>query len=213
MARQLVYFADPMCSWCWGFSPVIEAVRERFADEIPIRLILGGLRPGTTEPMDDAAKANIREHWDHVREASGQPFDFTFFERDGFVYDTAPACRAVVAARRLDESLAMPLLRRLHEAFYAANTDITDRGNLSGLAAECGLDRAAFEREFDQAETRVETRADFEIARQAGITGFPSLLAGESGAGGYSAITLGYQPAGRIDALIEAWRTQVNEPV
>jgi hypothetical protein len=24
--RQLVYFADPMCSWCYGFSPVIAAI-------------------------------------------------------------------------------------------------------------------------------------------------------------------------------------------
>ncbi len=27
---HLVYVADPMCSWCWGFSPVIDAIRERF---------------------------------------------------------------------------------------------------------------------------------------------------------------------------------------
>lgn len=213
MARQLVYFADPMCSWCWGFSPVIEAVRERLVGDIPIRLILGGLRPGTTEPMDDAAKSNIREHWDHVHQASGQPFDYAFFEREGFVYDTAPACRAVVTARRLDAGLAMPFLRVLHQAFYAANTDITGRETLSGLAAECGLDRADFEREFDTAETRVETRADFEIARQAGITGFPSLLAGNSDEGGYGVITLGFQPADKIDSLIEAWRTQASEPV
>ncbi len=212
MARQLVYFADPMCSWCWGFSPVIETLRERLAGEVAIRLILGGLRPGTTESMDDAAKANIREHWDHVHEASGQPFDFAFFEREGFVYDTAPACRAVVAARRMDADQAMPFLRVLHRAFYAANTDITDRETLCGLAAQCGMDREDFGREFDGQETRVETRADFEISRQAGITGFPSLLAGDSDKGGYSAITLGYQSTDKIDPLIEAWRTKVSEP-
>ena len=27
---QLVYFADPMCSWCYGFSPVITTLAERF---------------------------------------------------------------------------------------------------------------------------------------------------------------------------------------
>ena len=24
---HLIYFSDPMCSWCYGFSPVIEQVR------------------------------------------------------------------------------------------------------------------------------------------------------------------------------------------
>ena len=23
---HFIYFADPMCSWCWGFAPVIEKI-------------------------------------------------------------------------------------------------------------------------------------------------------------------------------------------
>jgi putative protein-disulfide isomerase len=26
--KHLVYFADPMCSWCYGFSPVIAALEQ-----------------------------------------------------------------------------------------------------------------------------------------------------------------------------------------
>jgi len=44
---HLIYFADPMCSWCWGFAPVIAQVRERYGEALPVRLVLGGLRPGT----------------------------------------------------------------------------------------------------------------------------------------------------------------------
>jgi len=102
---HLIYFADPMCSWCWGFAPVIEAIRQRFGDALPIRLMMGGLRPGTTKPLDEAGKRTIREHWEHVHEATGQPFDFRFFEREGFIYDTEPASRAVVVVRRSCSSL------------------------------------------------------------------------------------------------------------
>jgi putative protein-disulfide isomerase len=79
---------------------VIEAVRHRFGDALPIRLMMGGLRPGTTKPLDEVGRRTIREHWEHVHEASGQPFDFRFFERERFVYDTEPASRAVVVVRR-----------------------------------------------------------------------------------------------------------------
>lgn len=96
MDRQIIYVADPMCFWCWGFSPVIHSIRESFDGTLTVQLLMGGLRPGTTDPMDEAAKIMVREHWDHVREASGQPFDFGFFDRAGFVYDTEPAPRAVV---------------------------------------------------------------------------------------------------------------------
>ena len=72
---HLIYFSDPMCSWCYGFSPVIADIRRTFGRALPIRLVMGGLRPGTETPMTDAAKAEVRTHWAHVQEASGLPFD------------------------------------------------------------------------------------------------------------------------------------------
>ncbi len=210
MPEQLVYFADPMCSWCWGFSPVIEAVRDRFGDRLPIRLIMGGLRPGTTEVMDEAAKRMIREHWDHVHEASGQPFDYAFFEREGFFYDTEPACRAVVAVGRLKPELALDLLRRLHEAFYAGNRDITARETLCDLAAELGLPREDFARAFDDEASISETRRHFATSQQAGVTGFPTLLIG-SDEEGYAAVTVGYQSRDKVEALIDGWLQRREE--
>jgi hypothetical protein len=72
----LWYFADPMCSWCWGFAPVIEQVREAFHERTKIALVLGGLRPGTTEPMSPQAREDILHHWRQVHELSGQDFRF-----------------------------------------------------------------------------------------------------------------------------------------
>lgn len=204
MSDHLVYFADPMCSWCWGFAPVMQALGDRYGERLPVRLILGGLAVGTAKALDEQGKASIREHWEHVAELAGQPFDFRFFERDGFVYDTEPACRAVVAARRLSPGSALGFLSHLHRGFYAANRDITDRDTLLALAEDFGLDRAAFAAAFDAEETRQETLADFQITRNTGIDGYPALLAGNSG-GGYSFITLGYQPWSKIEEIIESW--------
>ena len=204
MNQQLIYFADPMCSWCWGFSPAMEAVAAKFGDQLPVRLILGGLRPGTTDAMDAAMKSSIREHWQHVHEASGQPFDFAFFDREDFVYDTEPACRAVVAARKIDPAKAMVMLRRTHRAFYAENADVTDRAVLCGLAEEIGLDRSEFEAVYDAEETLEETRKDFAISYHSGVTGFPTLIVG-SDKDGYAAVSRGFQPGERIEALIAGW--------
>ncbi len=126
MAEQrLVYFADPMCSWCYGFSPVIGAIAERFEDRMPLHLVMGGLRAGNASPMRPEDKDYIRSAWTRVNGATNQPFDFGFFERDGFVYDTEPACRAVVTARRLMPNLALGFMGRIQQAFYAENRDMT----------------------------------------------------------------------------------------
>ncbi len=202
---HLVYFADPMCSWCWGFSPVIEAIAERFAPSLPIRLILGGLRPGTTDPMDEASRASVREHWEHVHAASGQPFDMGFFARTRFVYDTEPACRTVVVLRRRGMADALAALRRIHAAFYAENRDVTDRDTLTEIAAELGVDPAEFRDEFDSEAATRETWADFAITQRAGINGFPTLIAGGGGDAGYAMVTHGFQPAERVVPALESW--------
>ena len=46
LPRHLLYFADPMCSWCYGFAPVIHTLSEHFTDRLPLRLVMGGLRAG-----------------------------------------------------------------------------------------------------------------------------------------------------------------------
>lgn len=202
---HLIYFADPMCSWCWGFSPVIEEVRERFGTNLPIRLILGGLRPGTTEPMTDQSAREIREHWEHVHEASGQPFDFGFFDRSGFVYDTEPASRAVVVARRRGMDAALDTLRRTHEAFYAKGRDVTDPDILADLAERAGVGKPEFLEAFGSEEARQETWQDFAIAQRAGVRGFPCLIAGTEEGAPYGVITMGYRPAESVIPVIEGW--------
>ena len=207
MQPHLIYVADPMCSWCWGFVPVIGAMRQRFGGGLPIRLVLGGLRPGTTEPLDEPSKRTIREHWEHVREASGQPFDFAFFDRTSFVYDTEPASRAVVVARRGGPDAALSGLEAVQRAFYAENRDVTDTKVLADIAAAAlGLDKDEFLTAFASEEAQRETWTDFAVAQRAGIRGFPTLLAGAAAGEPYGIVTQGFQPAERILAIVEHWR-------
>jgi putative protein-disulfide isomerase len=202
---HLVYFADPMCSWCWGFSPVIEAISEQFGTSLPIRLVMGGLRPWTKSPMTAHDRADVRNHWEHVHEASGQPFDLAFFDRERFVYDTEPPSRAVVVLRRRGMETGLAALRRIHRAFYAENRDVTDTDTLAALAAELGVDATTFRDEFGSEAAMEETHSDFAIAQSAGIRGFPTLIASEGDDNQYSLVTHGFQPEGRILPAVERW--------
>jgi putative protein-disulfide isomerase len=202
--KQLLYIADPMCSWCYGFSPVIAAIAERFADRMALRLVMGGLRAGNTAPMRQEDKDYIRSAWTRVNAASGQPFDFHFFDRESFVYDTEPACRAVVTARRLLPRLALPFMGRISQAFYAENRDMTSADEIAAVAEEAGFERDAFSAAFLAPETRNETFRDFLTAQQMGIRGFPTVIAG-SDEQGYALLTNGYQPLENLAEPLERW--------
>lgn len=203
-ARKLVYFADPMCSWCYGFSPVIAGLAEHFAGRLAVEVVMGGLRPGTTEPMRDKDRDYIRSAWTRVAEASGQPFDHAFFDRQRFVYDTEPACRAVVTMRRRMPEKALRYLARVSRAFYAENQDVTEGLVLASLAGEFEEDADAFQMAMLEPEARNETFRDFLTTQQLGIQGYPAVIAG-SDAQGYAVLTSGYQPLAPLREGLERW--------
>lgn len=202
---HLLYVADPMCSWCYGFAPVIRALAGHFGERLPVRLLMGGLRAGNTRPMRPEDKDYIRDAWTRVHAATGQPFAFAFFEREGFVYDTEPACRAVVTGRRLDPSRALTLMERIETAFYAQNRDVTASDTLAAVAGEAGYDTAAFSMALLSPESRNETFRDFLLAQELGIRGFPTLLAATGEEDRYALVTSGCRPLDGLLEALEAW--------
>ncbi len=193
-----------MCSWCWGFAPVMQSVQKAFSQQFPIYIFLGGLGRDTHEPLDINGKKSIRQHWEHVHEQTNQPFNFEFFERNGFIYNTGLACRAVVTARRLHSDKALDFLFHLHNAFYKELKDITDPLTLFELAEEFGFEGNEFKSEFNSSEAQQETETDFNGSQKMGVTGYPTLCIGNPETG-YSLITAGYQPWQKVEASIKGW--------
>ena len=107
--KILWYIADPMCSWCWGFAPTINEIRLNYSEKLKIKLVMGGLRSGKLA-MASEQRAEILNHWKAVNERTGQPFSFEGAMPEGFIYDTEPSCRGVVAMSLINSSLVFPLL-------------------------------------------------------------------------------------------------------
>ena len=205
---HLIYFADPMCSWCYGFSPAIEEIRRNFGRALPVRVVMGGLRPGTETPMTDDARHEIAGHWLHVHEATGLPFNETVLT-DDFVYDTDSAARAVVVVRRDGDDLACRYLTRLQRAFYAEACDITSGEVLADLAAELGVERDRFLEQWNSEDAKEETWRDYGISQRAGVTGFPTLVGGPNAEGVYGVVTRGYADPAQVVGILREWIARI----
>ena len=196
MDIEFVYVGDPMCSWCWGFAPVLERMQEVY--DVPLRLVVGGLRPGSeAEELDDRLAGVMGHHWEQVEAASGQPFDNTFLERrDGWHYDTEVPATAVVTMRELNEPQTLQFHSRLQRAFYAEGIDITEPSAYQQLIAGFDVDADRFNELFASDEMKARAWSDFAEARSIGVTGFSTLLArdGEE----WKVVTQGFAPADRL---------------
>ncbi|WP_287030808.1 DsbA family protein [Pseudomonas sp. UBA6310] len=203
MAARLIYVMDPMCSWCWGFAPVVDALAEQaLAAGVPTHLVVGGLRHERAT-MEPAARVRTLGYWQAVNATTGQLFNFNEGLPDGFVYDTEPACRALVAARELDEDSVWPLLELIQRAFYQEGRDVTLPTVLVELAERAGIPRIEFAAAFDELEIREQTAGDFAWAQNLGIAGFPTLLAEHDGQ--MALLTNGYQPLEHLAPLLTRW--------
>jgi putative protein-disulfide isomerase len=205
MAQDLefVYVGDPMCSWCWGFAPVLERMTEVY--EIPIRVVVGGLRPGPeAEELDERFARVLAHHWEQVEHASGQPFDHSFLERrDGWRYDTETAAVAVVTMRELNEDETLRFHSRLQRAFYSEGIDITDPAVYPALLDGFDVDPDRFMELFASAETKKAAWRDFTEARSLGASGFPTLLVRDGNE--YGIVTRGYVDSDRLLPALSDW--------
>ena len=201
--HQAYYITDPMCSWCWGFSPVMETIRSTYGDRMQFSLVVGGLRVGTTEPMTPEIRDMVLHHWKEVHKLTGQEFCFDFNMPESFLYDTGTACRAVVVVRKLAKDQTFSYLKSLHHAFYVENRDLSDADVLADIAEEAGVNRGAFEIAFESRDIKRETIDDFARSQNWGIRGFPAIVLEE--AERYGLLTIGYQPFDVLKPHIESW--------
>jgi putative protein-disulfide isomerase len=204
MNARLLYIMDPMCSWCWGFAPVADALVEQArAAGVELHLVVGGLRTGSGAALEPSTKRYILEHWHAVQDTTGQAFKFEDALPDGFVYDTEPACRAIVTARSLAPDIAWKLVREIQQAFYLHGRDVTQAQVLAELAERAGLPRIEFAEAFDSPEQHAATASDFSWVQDLGIAGFPTLLAERNGQ--LALLTNGYQPLEELAPLLSRW--------
>lgn len=201
--KTLWYIADPMCSWCWGFSPVIEAICREYEARLKVELVLGGLRPSTKDPMPATQRETILRHWQAVQRMTGQPFRFGGAMPSGFIYDTEPASRGVVSASIIDSEAAFPFFKAVQSAFYVEQRDVTTAVVLARLASDVGLDARQFSQVFESDTAKSQTLGHFKKTRQWDVHGFPAVIM--QNAAGYSALTSGYRPFEELRPKLGEW--------
>ena len=202
--NSLVYVGDPMCSWCYGFGVPLHQLLEQLPG-VPLAVVLGGLRAYNQEVMPDTLKSTLHHHWEEVTKRSGKPFGTGQFDRESYIYDTEPACRAVVAIRTHVAEHTLAMYHAVQHAFYAMGRDITQTSVLADVWQELvdsrqigdvDFSRDAFVSAFESDTIQTHTRNDFAMVQQWGIRGFPALIAVVNGEA--QLVANGYMEAGEM---------------
>lgn len=191
----LHYIHDPLCGWCYGAQPMVEAVQQLASSAIALQLHGGGLFHGST--LTASTRQHIRESDQRIARITGQKFGAPYF--DGLLsdpetcYDSAAAIAAILAAQGLDADAGPPMLRGLQVAHYHEGLRVSEGRVLAGIAESIGLDpdrfQAALSSQSPESVVKhiAATRHRMHVS---GATGFPTFFLESAG----RTVRIGHEP-------------------
>ncbi|MHC8330164.1 DsbA family protein [Pseudomonas sp. LB1P83] len=177
----LHYIYDPLCGWCYGAKPLVQAAQ----GVLPVIAHGGGMMSGANrQTVSPQLRNYVMPHDRRIAEYTGQPFGEAYFEgllRDETaVFDSTPPIAAVLAAEQL-AGRGLELLGRLQTAHYMEGRRIADAAVLVELAEDIGLETQAFQLAFKEAETDRHVRESRALLAEVGGQGFPTFVLEQDG--------------------------------
>ena len=177
MNAVLHYIYDPLCGWCYGAEPLVLAASN--VDGLALRLHAGGLWPQPTR-LPEQMRQYIKQADARVGQMSGQPYGEPYL--NGLLFDpelvleSRPVIAAVLAAQALDPDKALPMLRGIQHAHYERGLHVVREETLKAIAAEIGLDAAAFASALREVPVDAHIAESQELMNNVGAQGFPTFV-------------------------------------
>lgn len=178
---DVYYVTDPICSHCWAIEPVLRRFIVQYGHYFNFHTVMGGLlekwHDGPIDPANGIYKpADVAPHWREVGKMSHMPIDGSLM-LDNPVQSSYPPSRVfkVIQKHHGDEK-AFEYLRRAREALFAFNQNISDETVLIDIVNKLGLDGEKIVAEADSTLGNQLLNEDFQLARQLGVRGFPTII-------------------------------------
>ena len=166
-----------MCSWCWGFKPVLEQLQSNLPSEIKIKFLLGGLAPDTNKPMPDTMRSQIISTWKNIQKTiPGTQFNYEFWDKCTPKRSTYPSCRAVLSAAKQQQSKSFEMLTAIQEAYYLHALNPSEISTLNDIAGSIGLNTTTFNNDITSEEIDKQLNSEISMTRNLGVDSFPSLI-------------------------------------
>jgi len=177
ITNKLYYIHDPMCSWCWGFHPVLQQLENTLAGNIKIEYILGGLAADSDLPMPEKMQTFLQKTWHTIQtEIPGTSFNFEFWKNCSPRRSTYAASRAVIAARLQAADIEKEMIHQIQIAYYCQAKNPSDDETLIDIASQLGLDSNQFTEDLNADTTQQVLEDEIKLAHELGVQGFPSLV-------------------------------------
>ncbi len=183
---SFTYLFDPMCGWCYGASPTLEALKERGGYRVDL-VPTGLFADEGAFAMNDAFAAHAWDADQRIARLSGQPFSEAYRRnvlgnRKARV-DSGPATLALTAVRLTAPEREFEALAAIQRSRYVDGRDNGDPAVIANVLEALTLKDAALRFSAPDAILLSANRTRIESGRaamhQCGARGVPALIAAQ----------------------------------
>lgn len=178
--KILHYIYDPLCGWCYGIAPLIEAVSNAFPHSI--KLHGGGLfTPARVVTGGQSWKEHVTPIDDRISQLSGQVFSHAYRDCLGnteMALNSLLPISAILVAEKMGNR-DVYLLKALQEAYYLDGLNISDKDTLLFIVKKLGFDVEQFASllsDISNNQVQQHLNQTQQLMHQVNGRGFPTLF-------------------------------------
>ncbi len=175
----LIYIFDPLCGWCYGFSPVIRQLHAELGGQFHFEVWSGGMVTGDRVQPMSVMKDYILQAIPRLEATTGVVVGTPFRERliDGTtISNSEPPSRAFTLLKQAAPDRQVYWGSAIQQVIYVEGKDANLPETYFALASEAGMEEQDFLSRWNDPATAAATQAEFEQVAKIGVRGFPSLL-------------------------------------
>lgn len=178
----IYYCYDAYCGWCYGFSPVIKKLKEKYADKFFFEVLSGGMIPKENLKPISAIAGYISNAYKTVEESTGVKFGEDFLWHifnpdlsDWFPCSEKPAI-ALCIFKEIYPDKQVEFASDLQYALNYEGRDLCDNEAYRHLLEKYEIDATDFYEKLDNPIYLESAKYEFELCKQLQVTGYPQVL-------------------------------------
>jgi putative protein-disulfide isomerase len=182
MKPIIIYCYDAWCGWCYGFSPVIKSLHEKYKTKFDFETISGGMIPVDATQHIGKIAGYIKDAYKTVEQMTGIKFgtDFLWHINNPDLSDWHPnsemAAIAMSILKDFNPDRSIEFAADLQFALYSEGRDLTDPEAYRHLIEKYEFDPKVFYENLKSEEYKEKAFYDFSLIKQLNVNGFPTLF-------------------------------------
>ncbi|WP_143310382.1 DsbA family protein [Chitinophaga vietnamensis] len=201
---KLIYVYDPLCGWCYGFTPVIQQLQAAQGNNMTFEILTGGMITGSNRHPFSTMEAYIQKAHTSVEEMTGVKFGAAFLHKllpSQELMDSEKPGIALTVFKGYQPDNAINFTHDMQVAMNYDGISLNHDDTYRTLISKYHLPEDEFISRLHDEHYRYETQQEFQLVQNWGITGFPAAIL-DTGKQLYLCAR-GYTPLERLQQTID----------